>query len=197
LKSTYRKKRNDFDLFVLLRRYDTDKDKSLNFNELKFMMEKLGIPQTHLNLKEMIQRVDEDHDGKISFREVNKNNWLCLIDYFLCVKFLLIFRKAMWEKNEIENEKSSILYQLYAMLFEIDVSKEGVCGAKNFFEAKVTIYFSKSLFLFDDYFQATAVKESEKFHREIREEQEQRRRYEEEKIRRKLEFQNRLAQFQL
>jgi hypothetical protein len=47
----------------------------------------------------------------------------------------------MWEKNEIENEKSSILYQLYAMLFEIDVSKEGVCGAKNFFEAKVTIYF--------------------------------------------------------
>ena len=34
------------------------------------MMEKLGIPQTHLNLKEMIKQVDEDHDGKISFREV-------------------------------------------------------------------------------------------------------------------------------
>ncbi|CAF4704702.1 unnamed protein product, partial [Rotaria sp. Silwood1] len=50
-------------------KYDTDKDKSLNFNELKFMMEKLGIPQTHLSLKEMIKQVDEDHDGKISFRE--------------------------------------------------------------------------------------------------------------------------------
>ncbi len=43
----------------------------------------------------------------------------------------------MSENNEFENEKSFILYQLYAMLFEIDVSKEGVGGAKNFFEAKV------------------------------------------------------------
>jgi Ca2+-binding EF-hand superfamily protein len=34
------------------------------------MMEKLGIPQTHLGLKEMIKKVDEDRDGKISFREV-------------------------------------------------------------------------------------------------------------------------------
>ncbi len=52
----------------------------------------------------------------------------------------------MSENNEIENEKSSILYQLYSMLFEIDVSKEGVCGAKNFFEAKVKIFF-QNLFL--------------------------------------------------
>ena len=51
-------------------RYDTDRDKSLNFNELKIMMEKLGIPQTHIGLKEMIKQVDEDQDGKISFREV-------------------------------------------------------------------------------------------------------------------------------
>ncbi|CAF5165463.1 unnamed protein product, partial [Rotaria sp. Silwood1] len=75
--------------------------------------------------------------------------------------------------------KSSILYQLYAMLFEIDVSKEGVGGAKHFFEAKIA-----------------AIKDSEKFQREIREEQEQRRHIEEDKIRRKLAFQNRLAQFQ-
>lgn len=34
------------------------------------MMEKLGIPQTHLGLKEMIKQVDEDQDGKVSFREV-------------------------------------------------------------------------------------------------------------------------------
>ncbi len=34
------------------------------------MMEKLGIPQTHLNLKQLIKQVDEDHDDKISFREV-------------------------------------------------------------------------------------------------------------------------------
>jgi Ca2+-binding EF-hand superfamily protein len=37
--------------------------------ELKIMMEKLGAPQTHLGLKAMIAEVDEDNDGKISFRE--------------------------------------------------------------------------------------------------------------------------------
>jgi hypothetical protein len=41
-----------------------------------------------------------------------------------------------------------------------------------------------------------AIKEGEKFQREIREEQEQRRRLEEDKIRRKLAFQTRRAQFQ-
>lgn len=38
------------------------------------MMEKLGAPQTHLGLKDMISKVDEDFDGKISFREVSINN---------------------------------------------------------------------------------------------------------------------------
>ncbi|CAF3816223.1 unnamed protein product [Rotaria magnacalcarata] len=88
----------------------------------------------------------------------------------------------MPDNTEIENEKSSIasvLQQLYSMLVEIDVSKEGVGGAKNFFEAKVA-----------------AIKEQDKFQREIREEQEQRRRIEEDKVRRKVAFQNRLAQFQ-
>lgn len=35
------------------------------------MMEVLGAPQTHLGLKAMIQEVDEDGDGRISFREVS------------------------------------------------------------------------------------------------------------------------------
>lgn len=38
------------------------------------MMEKLGAPQTHLGLKAMIVEVDEDKDGKISFREVIRAN---------------------------------------------------------------------------------------------------------------------------
>lgn len=38
--------------------------------ELKLMMEKLGAPQTHLGLKNMIKEVDEDFDSKLSFREV-------------------------------------------------------------------------------------------------------------------------------
>lgn len=34
------------------------------------MMEKLGAPQTHLALKEMIIVVDQDKDGKINLHEV-------------------------------------------------------------------------------------------------------------------------------
>ena len=34
------------------------------------MMEKLGAPQTHVGLKNMIAEIDEDNDGKVSYREV-------------------------------------------------------------------------------------------------------------------------------
>lgn len=64
-----------------LYRYDTGKDKFIDFEELKHMMEKLGVPQTHLCLKEMIKEVDEDFDGKISFREVCTN---CVINILHC-----------------------------------------------------------------------------------------------------------------
>lgn len=47
-----------------------DRSTFIDFMELKLMMEKLGEPQTHLALKEMIKTVDEDNDGQISFREV-------------------------------------------------------------------------------------------------------------------------------
>lgn len=52
-------------------RYDSEKDNFIDLMELKLMMEKLGAPQTHLGLKNMIKEVDEDLDGKLSFREVN------------------------------------------------------------------------------------------------------------------------------
>ena len=50
-------------------RYDIGSDGFLDLAELKVMMEKLQAPQTHLGLKAMIAEVDEDQDGKISFRE--------------------------------------------------------------------------------------------------------------------------------
>lgn len=50
-------------------RYDTGNDGFLDLLELKYMMEKLQAPQTHLGLKTMIAEIDEDNDGKISFRE--------------------------------------------------------------------------------------------------------------------------------
>ena len=112
------------------------------------MMEKLGFPQTHLGLKAMIKEVvctsanifeeqnnslaccamfvyvmrfcwvlvfaviqDEDNDEKIAYRE-----------------FLLIFRYA--KNGTLKSEG------LKAIAANVDVEKEGVGGAKNFFEAK-------------------------------------------------------------
>ncbi|XP_035908736.1 EF-hand domain-containing protein D2 homolog [Anopheles stephensi] len=96
-------------------KYDVGNDGYLDLAELKIMMEKLGAPQTHLGLKGMIAEVDEDKDGKISFRE-----------------FLLIYRKA--RAGELISDSG--LGQL-ARLTEINVDEVGVGGAKNFFEAKI------------------------------------------------------------
>lgn len=58
-----------FFLFLSTFRYDTSNDGFLDLLELKYMMEKLQAPQTHLGLKSMIAEIDEDNDGKISFKE--------------------------------------------------------------------------------------------------------------------------------
>jgi len=49
-----------------------------------------------------------------------------------CFQFLLIFRKAA--TGELQNEG---LQEVYKQMHEVDVDKEGVKGAKHFFEAKV------------------------------------------------------------
>ncbi|XP_029964242.1 EF-hand domain-containing protein D1 isoform X2 [Salarias fasciatus] len=117
--------------------------------ELKLMMEKLGAPQTHLGLKNMIKEVDEDFDGKLSFRE-----------------FLLIFRRAA--AGELQEESGLMAL---ARLSEINVSTEGVMGAKDFFEAKVQ-----------------ALSQGSKFEAEIREEKEEKKRQEVEKKQRQAAF---------
>lgn len=138
------------------KKYDINGDKFIDFEELKHMMEQLKAPQTHLSLKAMIREVDEDNDSKISFRE-----------------FLLIFHKAA--AGELE-EDSGLSY-LYRNVSEIDVDKEGVKGAKNFFTAKI---------------EAQTVEK--KLEKEIKEEQEQRKKEAEEAKVRKAEFKNK-AQF--
>ncbi|XP_007520429.1 EF-hand domain-containing protein D1 [Erinaceus europaeus] len=95
--------------------YDAGRDGFIDLMELKLMMEKLGAPQTHLGLKSMIREVDEDFDGKLSFRE-----------------FLLIFHKAA--AGELQEDSGLMAL---AKLSEINVALEGVKGAKDFFEAKV------------------------------------------------------------
>ncbi|XP_028663628.1 EF-hand domain-containing protein D2 [Erpetoichthys calabaricus] len=137
------------DMEKMFKDYDAGKDGFIDLMELKLMMEKLGAPQTHLGLKNMIKEVDEDFDGKLSYRE-----------------FLLIFRKAA--AGELPEDSG--LHAL-ARLSEIDVSTEGVKGAKNFFEAKVH-----------------AINESNRFEAEIRQEQEEKKQQAEEKKQRQAAF---------
>ncbi|KAL1488934.1 hypothetical protein ABEB36_014720 [Hypothenemus hampei] len=100
---------------LTFKRFNTNNDGYLSLDELKRMMEVLGAPQTHIALKQMIKEVDEDHDGRLSFKE-----------------FMLVFRKA----RAGELDETSGLGQL-AHLTEIDVNEVGVTGAKDFFEAKI------------------------------------------------------------
>uniref|UniRef100_A0A3B4BGH7 EF-hand domain-containing protein n=1 Tax=Periophthalmus magnuspinnatus TaxID=409849 RepID=A0A3B4BGH7_9GOBI len=127
----------------LFRLYDTGRDGFIDLMELKLMMEKLGAPQTHLGLKNMIKEVDEDFDGKLSFREV-------------------MFHSELQEESGL---------MALARLSEINVSTEGVMGAKDFFEAK-----------------AQALSQGSKFEAEIREEKEERKRQEEDKKQRRAAF---------
>ncbi|XP_051964530.1 EF-hand domain-containing protein D2-like [Xyrauchen texanus] len=137
------------DMEKMFKQYDSEKDNFIDLMELKLMMEKLGAPQTHLGLKNMIKEVDEDLDGKLCFRE-----------------FLLIFRKAA--AGELAEDSG---LHVLARLSEIDVSTEGVKGAKTFFEAKVH-----------------AINESNRFETEIRQEQEEKKRQADEKKHRQAAF---------
>ncbi|KAG7478435.1 hypothetical protein MATL_G00080350 [Megalops atlanticus] len=137
------------DMEKMFKQYDAGKDGFIDLMELKLMMEKLEAPQTHLGLKNMIKEVDEDLDNKLSFRE-----------------FLLIFRKAA--AGELAEDSG--LHAL-ARLSEIDVSTEGVKGAKTFFEAKVQ-----------------AINDANRFEAEIRQEQEEKKKQLEEKKQRKAAF---------
>uniref|UniRef100_A0A8C9DLF0 EF-hand domain family member D2 n=1 Tax=Prolemur simus TaxID=1328070 RepID=A0A8C9DLF0_PROSS len=141
--------RRVFNPYTEFKEYDAGRDGFIDLMELKLMMEKLGAPQTHLGLKNMIKEVDEDFDSKLSFRE-----------------FLLIFRKAA--AGELQEDSGLCVL---ARLSEIDVSSEGVKGAKSFFEAKVQ-----------------AISESSRFEEEIKAEQEERKKQAEEMKQRKAAF---------
>eukprot|EP00009_Paramoeba_aestuarina_P003543 CAMPEP_0201506688 /NCGR_PEP_ID=MMETSP0161_2-20130828/571_1 /ASSEMBLY_ACC=CAM_ASM_000251 /TAXON_ID=180227 /ORGANISM="Neoparamoeba aestuarina, Strain SoJaBio B1-5/56/2" /LENGTH=171 /DNA_ID=CAMNT_0047900859 /DNA_START=61 /DNA_END=576 /DNA_ORIENTATION=- len=99
------------DYEIMFAKYNTSGSGMMDLQELKYFMEKLGAPQTHLGLKAMIKEVDEDLDNKIAYRE-----------------FLLIFRYA--KNGTLQSEG---LKQIAA---SVNVNQVGVGGAKGFFEAK-------------------------------------------------------------
>jgi len=51
------------------RKYDQDQDGYLNNMDVKFMMESLGEPKTHQEITSIINEVDTDNDGKVSFSD--------------------------------------------------------------------------------------------------------------------------------
>eukprot|EP00048_Salpingoeca_helianthica_P022341 m.17743 g.17743 ORF g.17743 m.17743 type:complete len:189 (-) comp7193_c0_seq1:233-799(-) len=133
--------------------FDVSKDGFIDLMELKMMMEKLGAPQTHVALKEMIKEIDEDFDGQMNFRE-----------------FLLIFKKAAG--GELKCDGLSVIAKT------IDVSEAGVGGAKGFFEGMAAR-------------QASA----NKFEKEIKDEQAEKKKQAEEAKKRKEEFKSKMANF--
>merc|ERR1712071_111390 len=88
-------------------------------------------------------------------------------------EFLMIFKKERAGELDLD----SVLGQL-AKLSEVDVDEVGVTGAKTFFEAKIA-----------------EVTKGSKFADEIREEQEERKREEEDKMQRQISFKERAALF--
>jgi len=66
---------------------------------------------------------------------IRKSRMLTAHRVVCCLQFLLIFRKAL--AGELTEDSG--LYDLYRLVTEIDVQKEGIKGAKNFFEAKVSL----------------------------------------------------------
>ncbi|KFB49449.1 AGAP009528-PA-like protein [Anopheles sinensis] len=86
---------------------DVGSDGYIDLAELKRLMQKLAVAQTHVVLKCMFAEVNEDKDGKISFRE-----------------FLLIYRIA--RARELVSDGG-----------EVVVSGMGVHRAKEFFEDRI------------------------------------------------------------
>ncbi|KAG8231384.1 hypothetical protein J437_LFUL008932 [Ladona fulva] len=176
-KSEYKAIKDVQSIFLLRNRYDVGRDGFLDLEEVKKMMEKLGAPQTHLALKAMIKAVDEDEDGKISFRE-----------------FLLVYRKA--KAGELQEESG--LGRL-AALTEVDVDAVGVSAAATFFEAKKRKYVKergRQEVWQDSEMNIEEQRKTSKFEDEIRQEKEERQRIETEKVQRRMEFKKKAALFQ-
>ncbi|VDN55299.1 unnamed protein product [Dracunculus medinensis] len=133
--------------FLNISRFDEDGDSFIDFNELKRMMEKLGEAQTHITLKQILKMVDEDEDGKICLRE-----------------FLLIFRYSLTNRLMCSNVFNELA-------LSVDVAKEGVQAAANFFQAKIE-----------------ELSKLSKFEEEIRAEREEKRQAEFEKKERRQQF---------
>jgi hypothetical protein len=96
---------------TLFLRFDSDQSGFLTDIEVKYGLEKMGVPQTHMQLKALIKEIDLDLDNKVSY-----------------IEWLSIFQKA---KN------GTLLSDgLKKLAASIKVEEVGTKGAASFFEAK-------------------------------------------------------------
>lgn len=120
-------------------RYDTNKDGYLCRNELKRMLIKRRVPWTENSLNQLIDDVDKDKDGKLTFREVYFNIILW-INYLIKIFKILIlttninffFQFLMTNRKTLEYCQRSLAKQ-----DKVDFNKVGIKGVRDFFEAKV------------------------------------------------------------
>ncbi|CAH1722721.1 EF-hand domain-containing protein D2-like [Aphis gossypii] len=92
----------------IFNQYDANKDGYLCRNELKRMMIKRRVPWTENSLSQLIDDVDKDKDGKLTFRE-----------------FVMTNRKTL-----------EYCQRALAKQEKVDFNKVGIKGVRDFFEAK-------------------------------------------------------------
>ncbi|EDW42122.1 uncharacterized protein LOC6606331 [Drosophila sechellia] len=107
---------------------DEDLDGYISLGELKRFLEKLEMPQTHLAAKNVMSHVVGNHVERLTFCHA-----------------LLIYGTVL---NRLELRKGHLLDRERLRLARskaVDVSKVGVSGAKQFFEAKIALQSDPSL----------------------------------------------------
>lgn len=134
------------------------------------MMEKLGNAQTHIALKQIIQKVDEDQVFKLinfDFKQYFQDQKISLREFFLIFRLAAKGELGCSEvrQKRLKLKKKISLNQIFQQLADsVDVTKEGVLGAASFFQAKIEEQTKLS-----------------KFEAEIKAEQEERKQKEQEK----------------
>ncbi|XP_060869932.1 EF-hand domain-containing protein D2-like [Metopolophium dirhodum] len=96
----------------IFNQYDANKDGYLCRNELKRMMIKRRVPWTENSLSQLIDDVDKDKDGKLTFRE-----------------FVMTNRKTL-----------EYCQRALAKQEKVDFNKVGIKGVRDFFEAKAKYF---------------------------------------------------------
>lgn len=152
--------------------YDKGRKGYLALEDVKKLLENVGRPIPHLQLKKQVNEISQKElDGNFN-TEVHPANTLSFYG------FLELCQRTEDTRDETLCEVTNGVSQLLKEK-EVEVHEIGVGGAKNFFAAKIALQAKGS--------------EAEK---EIRAEQEARKRKEEEKKQAKADFKNKLKMFQ-